>query len=284
MGTRHSGPRAPRGPRSVGEPPALHGRPERRIPERSTVIRSSRSSPAGRSSPCDFEGSVPVREIDVELRGLERRPQALVQEVGQLLAAAHRPRPGGELLEHVPRVIGRPEKRAIDALRDAAVQPRAREGEAQPERDADGHGEGRGPRSSSQPDLEEKPDQERAGGEARERDERQEAALHEQVARAAPEQDGDLEHAVLHHRISEGEGPQEQGYDREGPRPERQAGGRTTQDEGGDVDEEDGEQPGRRPPKHHACLATSLGPLAEARVADEGREAEDERSDAVQDC
>ena len=122
-----------------------------------------------------------------------------MQQSGQLLAIGDGQRGGGQVLQDLLRVISAAEEGAVQPRPHPAVHLRCPREEQHAEGRADRNRRSRSRREAPRERLP-KPQRDTDG---KNQDQNGKAALHQKVARAAPQQHGNVHHAMLNDGVSE---------------------------------------------------------------------------------
>jgi hypothetical protein len=152
-------------------------------------------------------------EVDDGRSRVEGPLELLAQQGCEILPARDQADPLRELLQDQAGVVGVAEERAIDETGRAPDRGRRHPGQEEPEADARGGRE----RGLHLERPAERQGEEGGGLRPQQHEQHREPALDEDVARAALEEDGQLQHLVLHHRVGEGEREEEDDETRERP-------------------------------------------------------------------
>ena len=176
---------------------------------------------------------------------MQRLAHVAFEEHRQLATVAYRPRFLGEVVQNDTRVISAAEKGPVDAHRSPLDQRRRCPDQDNSKYCAQSHSDIRIRADESREDVSEEPD----GGSRNDEHQNDKAPLHQNVPRTASQQHRNFHHAVLHHRISEGEGIQEQHERQHGIDPE---GGAISSEIHGRAFEHDRHDAGHGPPQNYS--------------------------------
>ncbi len=163
-----------------------------------------------------------VTDEDSQGGGLQRLEEGSLEQGGQRGSLGDRTASLRQRLENAPGIVRTPEEGAIDTGRRSSQQSAACRRQPDPEHSSCQEADG-GRRASrlteQRPDRLCENDRHSKNGQACQRDE---TPPHEQVPRAPAYENRNLQHPVLHHRISEGQRHEEEGHHRGLPEPDAQ--------------------------------------------------------------